>query len=80
MVTKKKAYKGDEEVSDWVSQKEAADARGVELNVVNNWLSRGRLKHSKTQFGRRLVSLSEVLNYEPGQGGWPKGKSRKGKR
>jgi hypothetical protein len=65
-------------VSDWVTQSEAAGKRGVAVNVVNNWLARGRLKHSKTQFGKRLVSLSEVLSYEPGSGGWPKGRSRKG--
>jgi predicted site-specific integrase-resolvase len=61
---------------DWVTPKEAADERGVEVNVVTNWLSRGRLKHTKTEHGKRLVSLSEVLNYVPSKGGRPR--ARKG--
>jgi hypothetical protein len=56
---------------DWVTQKEAADARGVALNVVNNWVGRGRLTKTKEAFGKVLVSLSEVLNYEPSKGGKP---------
>lgn len=63
-------------MNDWVTQAEAAEARGVGLSVVGNWLVRGRLKHSKTQHGKRLVSLSEVLNYVPSKGGRPR--TRKG--
>jgi transposase len=71
MTKKKKKSEEGEEVSDWTTQKEAADARGVGVNVVTNWLARGRLKHSKTQHGKRLVSLAEVLNYQPSKGGRP---------
>jgi predicted site-specific integrase-resolvase len=55
--------------SDWVTQKEAADARGVSLKVVNNWVGRGRLTKTKEAFGKVLVSLSEVLGYEQSKGG-----------
>ena len=70
MATKKKAVRRAKEVTDWVTQKDAADARGVELNVVSNWVSRGRVRH-KDAYGKRLVSLSEVLGYEPSKGGRP---------
>jgi hypothetical protein len=59
------------EPGDWVTQKEAADERGVALNVVNNWVARGRLTKTKEAFGKVLVSLSEVLEYEPSKGGRP---------
>jgi predicted site-specific integrase-resolvase len=72
MATKKKRSSGGEEVNDWVTQAEAAEARGVTVNVVGNWLARGRLRHSKEMYGRRLVSRSEVLNYVPSKGGRPK--------
>lgn len=77
MTTRKRKPKQEgEEVNDWVTQAAAAEARGVGLNVVGNWLVRGRLKHSKVEHGKRLVSLSEVLNYVPSKGGRPQ--SRKG--
>jgi hypothetical protein len=70
MTTKKKATRRVKEVTDWVTQKEAADERGVELNVVGNWVARGRVSH-KDAYGKRLVSRSEVLNYQPSKGGRP---------
>jgi hypothetical protein len=76
MATKKASRTGGSKVKDWVTQKEAAEARGVGLNVVGNWLVRGRLKHSKVEYGKTLVSLSEVLNYEPQKGGRPARKRR----
>jgi len=74
MATKKAKKSGGDEVSDWVTQKDAAEARGVEVNVIGNWLLRGRLKHSKVMFGKTLVSLSEVMSHEPLKGGRPKTK------
>jgi hypothetical protein len=71
MATKKKPKAGVKEVSDWVTQADAAAKRGVHVNVVNNWLARGRLKHTREMYGRRLVSLSEVMSYEPSKGGRP---------
>lgn len=71
-MVKKKQKPEAEVVNDWVTQGDAADKRGVHVNVVNNWLARGRLKHAKAMYGKRLVSLSEVLNYEPSKGGRPK--------
>ena len=59
-------------MKDWVTQTEAAELRGVSVNVISNWLTRGRLKHSTLIYGRRLVSRSEVLNYRPPKAGRPK--------
>lgn len=71
MATKKKRGSEVKEVTDWVTQAEAAERRGVGVNVIGNWLARGRLRHTKTMFGKRLVSLSEVMGYEPLKGGRP---------
>jgi hypothetical protein len=76
MPSKKKKPSEGESVDDWVTQTDAAKARGVSLSVVANWLARGRLKNSKVEYGKNLVSLSEVLNYQPLTGGWPKGVPR----
>ena len=72
MVTKRSKSVRGGRVTDWVTQSEAAAERRVGVNVIGNWLLRGRLKHSKEVYGKRLVSLSEVMRYEPLKGGRPK--------
>lgn len=67
-------------VEDWVTQAEAANLRGVSVNVINNWLARGRLKHMREQFGKRLVSRAEVLSYQPSKGGRTRSATVKGGR
>lgn len=61
-------------MTDWVTQKEAAEQRGVEVGVIGNWIRRRRLRHVKMEYGKRLVSLSEVLNHEPLKAGRPSAK------
>jgi len=49
---------------DLITQTEAAELRGVDLSVVNQWVRRGRVP-SYEQFGKNLVSRAEVLKYDP---------------
>ncbi|MDQ3818517.1 MAG: helix-turn-helix domain-containing protein [Acidobacteriota bacterium] len=58
-----------------ITQKEAADLRGVSLGAINELVRRGKLL-SEERFGKRLVYRSDVEAYEPSPGGWPKGKPR----
>lgn len=63
-------------MADLITQKEAAELRGVSLSAIANLVARGRLsKHE--QFGKSLVSRTEVEALEDKRG-WPKGKPRKG--
>jgi excisionase family DNA binding protein len=56
---------------------EAATERAVSRARIYQWINEGRLtKHEK--YGRTLVSRIELSEIEARQGGWPKGKSRKG--
>jgi hypothetical protein len=76
----KKGGKGraEEEVdmSDLITQSEAAELRGVSLSAIANLVRRGRLDVVE-RFGKSLVKRSQVESLED-QRGWPKGKSRKG--
>jgi hypothetical protein len=69
---KKKERSKEAVPDDLITQTEAADLRGVDLGAVNQWVRRGRVR-SFEKYGRRLVSRSEVLSYDPGahKGGRP---------
>lgn len=78
---KKKAEKILEEkesssMDDLISQTEAAEMRGVTRAAIADLIRRGRLQ-TVTVAGRPLLRRSDVLSYEAGVGGWPKGKPRK---
>lgn len=61
---------------DWVTQSEAAEKTGKSLAAINNLVRRGRIA-SKEIYGKKLVSLSEIQNYDVNPGR-PKNTSKKG--
>ena len=61
-------------MDDWITQLEAAELRGVAVQVVNNWVRRGRVR-TKELYGKVLVSRGDVLAYEPQKPG-PKPNSK----
>ena len=65
--------KGGDGVNRFVTQTEAARARGVSFAVVNSWAHRGRVR-TRDAYGRLLVHLGDVLGYDPtaNKGGRPK--------
>ncbi len=78
---KKKTEKISEEkeqsyMGDLISQADAANLRGVTRAAIADLIRRGRLQ-TITVAGRPLLRRDDVLNYEPGSGGWPKGRPRK---
>lgn len=70
-MAKKNKAKDADEVTDLITQREAASLLGVSLNVINNWISRGRIR-AFPKYGRNLVSRSEVVSHQPSKGGRPK--------
>ncbi|MFL6207469.1 MAG: helix-turn-helix domain-containing protein [Pyrinomonadaceae bacterium] len=56
--------KGDRMPNDLITQKEAADLKGVSVSAVTHWVRRGRVRAFE-QYSRRLVSRAEVLAYQP---------------
>lgn len=70
MAEKKKFTDGEKVPSDLITQLEAAELREVDLQVVNNWVRRGHVR-SYEQYGKTLVSRSEVLSYIPASAGRP---------
>jgi excisionase family DNA binding protein len=50
------------ENEEWITQKQAAELRGVALPSITELVSRGRLR-SKIVYGRRLVNRSDVENF-----------------
>ncbi|MFI1535554.1 hypothetical protein [Streptomyces anandii] len=48
---------GDLHTTLWTTQ-EAADAAGVDANVVRNWRYRGRLPQARTEQGRPITNLA----------------------
>ncbi len=86
MTKKKKASKSEArhanpesvDMSDLISQTQAADLRGVTRSAIHRLIKRGKLRGVEVA-GRMLVSRSEVERYDPeaDKGGWPKGKPRK---
>jgi hypothetical protein len=59
-------------MEDWITQSEAANLRGISVQVINNWVRRGRVR-TKERYGKTLVSRSEVLAFNPeeNKGGRP---------
>lgn len=47
----------------WITQKQAAEIRGVSLPSITELVNRGRLS-SKLVYGKRLVNREEVENFE----------------
>jgi hypothetical protein len=48
----------------WITQKAAAEARGMSIQAINSLASRGRIR-SKVVYGKRLVHRGDVLAYVP---------------
>lgn len=64
IILMKKKEKGEsEDMSDLITQVEAARLRGVSLPSINELVRRGRLR-SKEVFGKKLVYRSEVEAFE----------------
>jgi excisionase family DNA binding protein len=57
-------------LSDLISQAEAARLRGVSRSSINELVQKGRFKIYMIG-GRPLLSRTEVLNFEPDPGGRP---------
>jgi excisionase family DNA binding protein len=53
--------------SDLISQKEAAEIRGVSRSAINELIKRGRLKVQEIG-GKKFLSRKEVLAFEGQQG------------
>jgi predicted transcriptional regulator of viral defense system len=64
------------DMSDLITQSEAAELRGVSLSAIANLVKRGRLDRVE-RFGKTLVKRSQVQALDDLRG-WPKGKLRKG--
>jgi excisionase family DNA binding protein len=64
------------QTNELITQTEAAELRGVSLGAINELVRRGKLR-SEERFGKKLVYRSDVEDYEPSPGGWPKGRPRK---
>ena len=75
---KAKKARGSEDIdmSDLITQSEAAELRGVSLSAIANLVRRGRLDKVE-RFGKTLVKRSQVQALDDLRG-WPKGKRRKG--
>jgi excisionase family DNA binding protein len=69
-MTKKVAKKVDE-MSDLISQAEAARLRGVSRAAIADLIKRGKLR-SVSVAGRALVYRSDIINYEQGEPGRPR--------
>ena len=70
-MSKKKSGQESEEVSDLISQAEAARMRGVTRAAIQDLVRRGRIR-SVNVGGRALVYRSEIANYELGAPGRPR--------
>jgi hypothetical protein len=65
-----KPDEGDE-MNDLITQKEAAELRGVTRAAIGYLIAQGRLR-TRELYGKRLVYRSEVVNFVPAKSG-PKG-------
>jgi hypothetical protein len=64
------------ELNDLITQKEAAEIRGVTPQSIHDLVKRGKL--TTISLGKRkFLSRKQVKNYKPSVGGRPKGKSTK---
>lgn len=71
MVSRKNEGKESNDMSDLISQAEAARLRGVTRAAIQDLVRRGRIR-SVNVGGRSLVYQSEIMNYEKGEPGRPK--------
>jgi excisionase family DNA binding protein len=62
--------------SDWISQAEAAQLRGVSRQAIAKLVRKGRLK-SAVVGGHVLVNRADVLSFRPRAAGRPKSDSEK---
>ena len=63
------------DLSQLVTQKEAAEIRGCTPQAINRLVQRGSLKAIEVG-GRKLVYKSDVKKFKPSPGGRPKQKKR----
>lgn len=57
--------------SDWISQAEAAQLRGISRQAISKLVRKGRLK-SMVIGGHTLVSRTDVLSFQPRAAGRPR--------
>lgn len=55
---------------EWISQKQAAEIRGVTRQAINELVQKGRFETLEVG-GRTLIKRNEVEDYEPKKGGRP---------
>ncbi|MBD0369781.1 MAG: helix-turn-helix domain-containing protein [Pyrinomonadaceae bacterium] len=70
-MAKKKEEQESNDMSDLISQAEAARLRGVTRAAIQDLVRRGRIR-SVNVGGRSLVYRSEIESYEQGQPGRPR--------
>ncbi len=70
-MTKKKAEQKSNDLSDLISQAEAARIRNVTRAAIQDLVRRGRIRAVNVG-GRLLVYRSEIENYEKGLAGRPR--------
>lgn len=68
---KKKTEKETNDMSDLISQAEAARLRGVTRAAIQDLVRRERIR-SVNVGGRSLVYRTEIINYEQGEPGRPR--------
>ena len=56
--------------SNWISQVDAADLRGVTRQAISQLVQKGRFRTIEVA-GRTLVHREDVIRYEPDKGGRP---------
>lgn len=70
-MVKKEAQQETNDMTDLISQAEAARLRGVSRAAIQDLVRRGRVR-SVNIGGRSLVYRSEIVNYEQGEPGRPR--------
>ena len=70
-MAKKKDITKSDQISDLISQTEAARLRGVTRGAIQDLIRRRRIRTVQVA-GRSLVYRSEILNYVKGEPGRPK--------
>lgn len=70
-MVKKKSEQESNDMTDLISQAEAARLRGVTRAAIQDLVRRGRIRSANVG-GRSLVYRSEIVNYEQGEPGRPR--------
>ena len=60
-----------ENLSEWITQKEASRLMGKSLQSVSQLIRLNRVR-SKKIYGKRVVNYEDALNYKPIKSGRPK--------